>query len=219
MTSDPLTDLFHFLIGNTGDYNRFGAVKYISVVFYLCLVAAGLFVAFLNWSRYPGQRTSHHFWVAAMRMTAAGMWIQGTIWKLPLPVAAGFRYWLDQEAKYSSIPYLAFLIRDVFIPHIAVLQPVVYLLEILFAVSLTLGIAVRLAGIVAVLFTIQLWLGLYNDPTEWPWTYMAIIFAHGMFAAACAGRSLGLDHLLRRNGSGVADGSPARFARVYALTS
>ena len=216
---NPVIDLFNFLIGNTGDYNRFGYSKYISVVFYLCLLAGGLYVAFLNWSRDPEQRTGYHFWVAAMRMTAAGMWIQGTIWKLPLPVAAGFKYWLDQEAKYSSVPLLTTLMHSLFIPYIALLQPVVYLVEIFFTISLTLGRAVRLSGIVAVLFTIQLWLGLYNDPTEWPWTYMAIICAHGMFAAACAGRSLGLDHLLRGRAELVPARSQPLLARVYALSS
>ncbi|NPD69899.1 DoxX family protein [Lichenicola cladoniae] len=219
MHGDPIFDLFNFLIGNTGDYNRFGSSKYISVIFYLGLLAGGLYIAFLNWSRDPEQRTAYHFWVAAMRITAAGMWIQGTIWKLPLPVAAGFKYWLEQEAKYSSVPILAMLVHSLFIPNIALLQPVVYLLEILFTISLTLGIAVRLIGIAEVLFTLQLWLGLYNDPTEWPWTYMAIIYAHGMFAAACAGRSLGLDHLLRRGLHRVPASSQPLVARIYALSS
>ena len=219
MTDNPLSDLFNFLIGNTGDYNRFGTTKYVSVVFYLCLLVGGVYIAFLNWSRDPEQRTGYHFWVAGMRIIAAGMWIQGTIWKLPLPVAAGFKFWLDQEAKYSSVPLLRILVHDLFIPYIALLQPVVYMLEILFTISLTLGIAVRLSGIIAALFTLQLWLGLYNDPTEWPWTYMAIIFAHGMFAAACAGRSLGLDHLLRRSGKWVPASQHALLDRIYALSS
>ena len=173
----------------------------------------------LNWSRDPEQRTGYHFWLAGMRIVAAGMWIQGTIWKLPWPVAAGFRFWLDQEAKYSSVPLLGTLMHDLFIPHIALLQPLFYLLEIFFTVSLTLGIALRLSGIVAVLFSVQLWLGLYNDPAEWPWTYMAIIFAHGMFAAACAGRSLGLDHLLRQSGRWVAANPHALLGRIYAVSS
>ena len=61
-----------------------------------------------------------------------------------------------------------------------------------------LGIAVRLAGIVGVLFVLNLLIGLYNDPTEWPWTYVGIICAHGMFSVAQAGRSLGVDNLLAK---------------------
>ena len=81
-----------------------------------------------------------------------------------------------------------------------------------------LGVAVRLAGVIAVLFTLHLWIGRYNDPTEWPWTYVAIICAHGMFAATEAGRSLGLDNLLRGQWSGVfANRQP--LLRAYRLVS
>lgn len=55
---------------------------------------------------------------------------------------------------------------------------------------------VRLSGILATLFSLNLLVGLYNDPTEWPWTYVGIICAHGMFAAAQASRSFGLDNLI-----------------------
>ena len=49
-----------------------------------------------------------------------------------------------------------------------------------------------------VLFIFNLLIGLYNDPTEWPWTYVGVICAHGMFAVAQAGRSLGIDNLLAK---------------------
>ena len=218
MVANPLIDTFHFLIGDTGDYDRFGPLKYVSVAFYLILLAAGLWVARENWVSDPSQRQGRHVWVMLMRMCAGGMWFQGTIWKLPLPVAPGFVYWLGQEGKYSAIPLHSTIVRDLLVPHIGLLQPVVYLLEILFTMSLTLGLAVRLTGIVAALFTIQLWIGLYNDPTEWPWTYAAIIFAHGMFAASEAGRSLGLDSLLRARDVALLRGN-SLLATAFRLAS
>jgi hypothetical protein len=60
------------------------------------------------------------------------------------------------------------------------------------------GIAVRLAGIVGVLFIPNLLIDLYNDPTEWPWAYVGIICARGIFAVAQTGRSLGIDNLLAK---------------------
>jgi uncharacterized membrane protein YphA (DoxX/SURF4 family) len=71
------------------------------------------------------------------------------------------------------------------------------LLEVFFAASLAFGFAVRFTGALAALFLFNLLIGLYNDPTEWVWTYVGIMCAHGMFAADGAGQSLGLDHLLR----------------------
>ena len=60
------------------------------------------------------------------------------------------------------------------------------------------GFMMRLAGVVGVLFILNLLIGLYNDPTEWPWTYVGIICTHGMFAVAQAGRSFGIDNLLAK---------------------
>ena len=216
--SNPFSDTVQFLIGNTGDYDRFGAAKYLSVAFYLVLLAAGFFVAWRNWVEDPSQRTGRNVAVFVMRVAAGGMWFQGTIWKLPLPISAGFKYWLAQEGKFSAIGLQGAVVRDVLLPHIGLLQLPVYLTEIAFTVSLTLGLAVRLSGLVAVLFTLQLWLGLYNDPTEWAWTYMAIVFAHGMFAASEAGRCLGLDNLLRLRGAAIARGQGV-IAAAYRLAS
>jgi uncharacterized membrane protein YphA (DoxX/SURF4 family) len=134
-----------------------------------------------------------------MRLTMAGMWYQGTIWKLPLPVSDAFMYWTGALAKYTSFAPHAWLVKTLFLPYIFLLQPAVYLTEIFFTITLSLGLVTRFASLVAVLFTVHLWIGLYNDPTEWPWTYIAIIVAHGMFMASEAGRSLGLDNLLRQN--------------------
>ena len=216
--SNPVSDTFEFLIGHTGDYDRFGPEKYVSVAFYLLVLAAGLYIARLNWAEDPGQRSVKHLSIMAMRVMAAGMWFQGTIWKLPLPVSAGFRFWLGLEGKFSAIPLHAAIVRDVLVPQIALLQTPVYLLEIWFTVSLTLGIALRLTGVIAVLFTLQLWIGLYNDPSEWPWTYMAIVFGHGMFAAAEAGRSLGFDNLVRLRAQSFVRGQ-GLLSTVYRLAS
>ena len=42
-------------------------------------------------------------------------------------------------------------------------------------VSLMLGIFVRLFGIIGALQILNLWLGLYSAPGEWPWTYFFLL--------------------------------------------
>ena len=98
------------------------------------------------------------------------------------------------------------------------MQPLVFLLETALAVSLMLGFMVRLASVVVVLFILNLLIGLYNDPTEWPWTYVGIISTYGMFASAQAGRSFGIDNLLAKR---LIPGLPydGPVARTIALTS
>jgi uncharacterized membrane protein YphA (DoxX/SURF4 family) len=150
-----------------------------------------------------------------MRFLSAGMWYLGTLWKLPWPVAHGFKDWMTNCVTYSSFQWHADIMQ-IFLNHIAFVQPLVYLLETFFAVSLAFGFAVRFTGIVASLFLFNLLIGLYNDPTEWVWTYVGIMCAHGMFAADGAGRSLGLDHLLRRRPVFLSGSS---LARLHLLVS
>jgi hypothetical protein len=42
---------------------------------------------------------------------------------------------------------------------------------------------------------INLWLGLYNAPGEWPWSYMFLVVLQLIFLINPPGRSLGVDAL------------------------
>lgn len=218
MRANPFSDFITFVLGNSGDQNALGPYKYLTVALYLALLLVGIAIAVSVWRRDPAQRTAKHVAIFGMRVIAAGMWYQATLWKLPWPVSGGFRFWLEASAKYSAFQVHSDLMNSLFVPHIAIVQPLVYLLEVFFAASLMLGFAVRLSASLAVLFTLNLWIGLYNDPTEWAWTYIGIVMAHGMFVVAEAGRSLGLDHLLRL-GLGRLRLSGGLVSRVYRLAS
>jgi len=63
---------------------------------------------------------------------------------------------------------------------------------------------VRPLGVIGMLFVTHLWLGLYGHPAEWPWNYMFLAIVHVQFAVYAAGRSLGLDELIRRRAPGNA---------------
>jgi uncharacterized membrane protein YphA (DoxX/SURF4 family) len=198
MTPDnPLHTFLLFLIGGIPDQLSLGALRWFTVALYWALLIGSLSVFFANWRLDSSQRTATHISIYCMRVVSAGMWYLGTLWKLPLPVSTGFHYWLGSTAKYSSF-HLHAAFMQIFVDHIALVQPAVYLLEVFFTASLMLGFMVRLSGIVAALFTLNLLIGLYNDPTEWPWTYVGIICAHGMSAASQAGRSFGIDNLLAK---------------------
>ncbi len=215
LRDNPIHSLFQVLTGQIHDQLALGAYDGLTVVMAWVLFFGGLAIAATIWAKNPQQRTLHHVAMFAMRFVSAGMWYLGTLWKLPWPVAHGFKDWLTNCVTYSSFQWHADIMQF-FLTNIAFVQPLVYLLEVFFATSLAFGFAVRLSGALAALFTFNLLIGLYNDPTEWVWTYVGIICAHGMFAASGAGQSLGLDFLLRRNAA-FAGGS--RVARLYALAS
>src|SRR5436190_1855945 len=83
-----------------------------------------------------------------------------------------------------------------------------YLLLALFWALVIAGVAVRFAGVLAILFVLHLWLGIYRpgDPAEWTWSYLFLAFLMFFMVLDRAGRSLGVDALLHREVSTVRDG-------------
>jgi len=197
MRDNPFHFFLQSLVGLAGDQAGLGALRLPMLVVWWLMLLGGVGIAVLVWRRDPAQRTAKDLAVLGCRMVAGGMWYLGTLWKLPWPVSDGFQFWMDSTVKFSSFQWHADIMQ-VMVGAIGVVQPLVFLLELFFAFSLMYGIAVRFTGVVAALFTLNLLIGLYNDPSEWAWTYIAIIYAHVMFAATQAGRSLGLDHLIAR---------------------
>jgi hypothetical protein len=55
-----------------------------------------------------------------------------------------------------------------------------------------------LGAFVGTLMAINLWLGLYRSPAEWPWTYFFLIIVQITLLVQRPGRSLGLDAALPR---------------------
>ena len=85
----PLSDFWDFVIGNTEDQNALGAWKYLFVALFLALIIASIVIAIKNWQEDPSQRTASHFGTWFVRVLVGGMWFQGMLWKLPLPVSGG----------------------------------------------------------------------------------------------------------------------------------
>ena len=196
MRDNPVHTFLQFLTGQIPDQLALHGLQWPTVLGYWTLLLGGIAVAVFNWRADPAQRTAHHLAVFGLRMLAAGMWWLGILWKLPLPISEGFKFWLQQTVKYSSLQVHADVMQA-FLDHLAIAQPLVFMAEVFFAASLMLGLFVRLSGTLAALFTLNLLIGLYNDGTEWPWTYVGIIVGHAMFALDHAGTSLGVDNLLR----------------------
>lgn len=71
-------------------------------------------------------------------------------------------------AEFAAFPFYADVVNKLLLPYFAMLtDPIVFLAELSFAVSLLLGFGVRVTGAIAVLFVLNLWIGLYRHPHEW----------------------------------------------------
>jgi uncharacterized membrane protein YphA (DoxX/SURF4 family) len=204
---NPFSDFWDFLIGNTPDHNELGSGKYLFVALFLGLIIASIVIAVKNWREDPTQRTASHLATWFVRVLVGGMWFQGMLWKLPLPASEGLRYWVEQMSERAAFAPHRELVRDVYLPHLDVLGPIIFLAELAFAVSLILGLGARLVSTLAIVYVLHLWLGIYRpaSPAEWPWSYIFLAMVMLFFALYAAGRSLGLDAWLRRNVAAVRD--------------
>ena len=143
------------------------------------LLASGIAVAIYAFVAIPGQRSLQNVWNLVFRMSIGAMWWQATRWKLP-PLytdepgqpfgETGLAFWMIRLGKTAALRVQADVVNDIVLPHFYLFAPIVYGLEVLTAVSLILGLFVRFWGIIGALQALNLWLGLYNDYYNWPWT-------------------------------------------------
>jgi len=206
MPTNPFTDVLSFLTANTSDYLHQGNWRYLILLVFWVLLLASIAVAFKNWREDPAQRSGRALGIWLVRVLIGCLWFQGMLWKLPLPVSDGLQYWTEQETTHAAFAFHRTFMKDVVLPHMSVFGPIVFLAELVFAGSMILGLAVRFVGVLGAIYTLQLWLGLYGSPSEWPWTYMCLAMLMVLFVLDAAGRSLGLDAWLRRNVPAVRDG-------------
>ena len=193
---NPIHTFFQLLTGEIGDQMALSpGLRGYTVLLYWALLIGGIAIAAISLRRDPTQRSGTNVSIFALRFIMAGLWYLGSLWKLPWPVSGGFKFWLESTVKFSSFQWHADVMQ-VFLDHIAFVQPLVYLLEVFFTMSLMFGFMVRVSSLIAALFTFNLLIGLYNDPTEWPWTYVGIIFTELLFVFTRAGRCLGADSLI-----------------------
>ena len=204
MRTNPFFDSWLFLIGATDDHRALGIFQYVMVALFWALLFASVWIAFKNWSEDSEQRRASNAIIWICRLLIGAQWFQGCLWKLPLPVSGGFQYWTGQMGEHAAFAFHRELVKNVYLPFITIIDPLVFLAELAFAVSLMLGLGVRFVAIVAAVYSLHLWLGLYGHPAEWPWNYMFLAIVHVQFAVYAAGRSLGLDELIRRRAPGNA---------------
>lgn len=206
MPANPFTDVWHFLTATSNDYLKQGNWRFLILALFWVLLLAGIAIAVRNWREDSTQRTGRHLGVWLTRVLIGCLWFQGMLWKLPLPVSDGLQYWTEQESTSAAFEFHRTFMKDIVLTHMSLFGPIVFLAELVFAGSMILGLAVRFVSLLAIAYTLQLWLGLYDNPSEWPWTYMCLALLTFMLVLDAAGRSLGVDAWLRRNVAAVRDG-------------
>src|ERR1700741_5152518 len=194
MKHNPISDAVQFLL----------QPGWTTAVFWLLLLGS-IAVAVHVYRTVPTQRTIEHVGNWVFRLLIGCMWWQQTLWKLPpfytdhpeQPFGeTGLAYWMGVMGKSAAIPLQADFVNNIVLPHFYLFAPMVYAAEVLTALSLILGIFVRLGGVVGALQVLNLWLGLYSAPGEWPWTYFFLLVLMLIFSLHRYGRRLGLDAII-----------------------
>lgn len=169
------------------------------------LLLAGLIAAVYNLIVDARQRTAKDIWMCLARILLGSMWWQQTLWKLPphytdLPFVpdSGLKHWMIEMVNNAAFRIQSAFVKDIVLPHFNIFAPMVYGIEVLIAASLVLGIFTRLGAALGALMAINLWLGLYRSPMEWPWTYFFLVLLQVTFAVLRAGRNLGIDAIIVR---------------------
>jgi uncharacterized membrane protein YphA (DoxX/SURF4 family) len=194
MNPNPLFDVIIFLIRPGWLTTAFWALLILSIVFALYTFTA------LRDQRDPG-----HVGRWMFRLLVGAMWWQQSLWKLP-PFytdqpnepfgTTGLAYWMGLMGKHAAIPLQADIVNQIVLPNFYLFAPIVYGLEVATAVSLMLGLFTRLFGYIGALQILNLWLGLYSAPGEWPWTYVFLLLLMLIFAIGHYGQSLGIDAII-----------------------
>jgi uncharacterized membrane protein YphA (DoxX/SURF4 family) len=208
MPKNPLTDIWQFLTATTSDHMALGGWRFLLLALFWALLIASAIIAAKNWNEDPQQRSGRNLATWVVRVLIGCMWFEGMLWKLPLPASEGLQYWTEQEVTRAAFDFHRVFVKEVLLPNLSILGPLVFLAELTFATSMILGFAVRAVSVLAILFVLQLWLGIYRpgDPAEWPWAYIFLAMLMFMFMLHAAGRSLGLDAWLRRHVADIRDG-------------
>jgi uncharacterized membrane protein YphA (DoxX/SURF4 family) len=177
-----------------------------SPLFYVfdLLVIASLVIVAINLQRDPAQRSIKDLSMFALRFVMGCMWWQQSLWKLPPTYTdrpdgtGGLHDWVSKMVDGAAFQIQSDFVQYIVLPHFQVFAPMVYAIEVLIGASLITGTAVRLFSLLGAAMAINLWLGLYRTPYEWPWTYVFLTAAQLLFFILDAGRSLGGDALIAR---------------------
>lgn len=140
--------------------------------------------------------------ISLSRILIGLLWLLSLRWKLPpdfQPAAGrGLMDWLQLEVQHAALPLYGTFVQTVVIPNFTLFAWLIFLAELLVALSLLTGTLTRLGAAAGLLMSINLGVGLLEVPGEWPWSYAMMAMWHGVFLVAGAGRFLGLDVWLRK---------------------
>lgn len=139
--------------------------------------------------------------IAALRIGVALLWIQNSAWKRPPDFGTkkgdGLFRWANFAVDNEVFAPYAWLVKNVVLPNFTFFGWMTLLVEASLGAFLLVGLVTRLWAVVGLGQTVAITLSVLNTPHEWHWSYFLMILAHLAIFATAAGRTAGLDGVLR----------------------
>jgi thiosulfate dehydrogenase (quinone) large subunit len=139
--------------------------------------------------------------MALVRMTLGLLWLTNTGWKLPPDfgeAGGGSLYGYTRDAVDNPVfaPY-SWLVEHAVLPNFRTFGWIVWFTEIALAAFLLVGLGIRFWAVIGAFQAAAIGLSVGQTPGEWPWSYYLMVAAHLSLLACAAGRTWGLDELVR----------------------
>ncbi len=139
--------------------------------------------------------------VAALRIGVALLWIQNVGWKVPPDFGedanTGLYFFTRFAVDRPVFPPYAWFVEQVVLPNFPFFGWMTLLIEAGLGAFLLIGLATRFWAVVGLAQSLAIMLSVLNAPNEWHWSYYLMILTHIAVFATAAGRSFGVDGVLR----------------------
>ncbi|MBA3523284.1 MAG: TQO small subunit DoxD [Geodermatophilaceae bacterium] len=153
--------------------------------------------------RRPSSRTERLL-PAALRVTAGLLWLSNVGWKTPPDFGrsaercSGLCRFVEAGVDDAVIPPWGWVLDTIVSPNLSAFGYLTLVTEFLLAVLLLSGALTRAAALVGLGQSLAIGLTVANAEGEWYWSYLLMAALHVAVFAMAAGRSYGVDALLRQ---------------------
>ena len=137
--------------------------------------------------------------LTSIRVVLGIFWLLQLTWKPPPSFGCpdgGFCEWVGKEVQYPLIPLYGQIVRAVVQPNVYLFGWITTVTEVGIGLSLLLGVATRLGGLVGTLWSINLLVGLAAVPGETGWYYAFLTMLNAVFLGIGSSGQVSLDRLL-----------------------
>ncbi len=134
--------------------------------------------------------------LGSLRIGVAFLWIENAGWKTP-PDFSSLRKFTNYAVDYPVVQPFTWLVEHLVLPNFTFFAWMTLLVEAFLGAFLLIGLATRLWAVIGIGQSLAITMSVLNAPDEWEWSYYLMILAHVALFATAAGRSFGLDEVMR----------------------